>query len=182
MGRLDTSGDFSLTRVAMKAEMLDAETERRLATAWRDERCERSLHRLINAYMRLAVSMAYKFRRYGAPMADLIQEAGIGLLKAAEKFDPDRGVRFSTYASWWIKSAMQDYVLRNWSIVRSGTSASQKSLFFNLRWLRAKIQNMDDTAFSSDTLLAISKKLKIGLKDVETMAHRLSTRDQSLNA
>ena len=93
---LQTARDFSITRTAMKAELLDAETELELAYAWRDHRDEASLHRLINAYMRLAISMAGKFKRYGASMNDLIQEAGLGLMKAAEKFDPDRGVRFST--------------------------------------------------------------------------------------
>ncbi len=94
---LDGRTENFLPRTAMKAEMLDAETELKLAYAWRDDRCEESLHRLINAYMRLAISQAAKFKRYGAPMGDLIQEAGLGLMKAAEKFDPDRGVRFSTY-------------------------------------------------------------------------------------
>ena len=97
----------------MKAELLDAETELELAYAWRDQRDEAALHRLITAYMRLAISMAGKFKRYGAPMNDLIQEAGLGLMKAADKFDPDRGVRFSTYAVWWIKASIQDHVMRN---------------------------------------------------------------------
>ena len=114
---LDSFNDQTLSRRAMKAELLDAETELKLAYAWRDERDEVALHRLINAYMRLAISMASKFKRYGAPMNDLIQEAGLGLMKAADKFDPDRGVRFSTYAVWWIKASIQDYVMRNWSIV-----------------------------------------------------------------
>ena len=121
---LDESFSRSVTRKAMGAEMLDAETELMLARAWRDERDERALHRLVTAYMRLAVSMASKYRRYGAPMSDLIQEAGVGLMKAADKFDPDRGVRFSTYAVWWIKASIQDYVMRNWSMVRTGSTSS----------------------------------------------------------
>ena len=137
---LDNVRDVSMTRRAMKAEMLDAETELKLAYAWRDERDEAALHRLINAYMRLAISMAYKFKRYGAPMNDLIQEAGLGLMKAAEKFDPDRGVRFSTYAVWWIKASIQDYVMRNWSMVRTGSTSSQKSLFFNMRRVQARFE------------------------------------------
>ena len=136
---LDNAGDARFSRRAMKAEMLDAETELKLAYAWRDERCEASLHRLINAYMRLAISMASKFRRYGAPMNDLIQEAGLGLMKAADKFDPDRGVRFSTYAVWWIKASIQDHVMRNWSMVRTGSTSSQKSLFFNMRRVQARL-------------------------------------------
>ena len=106
----------------------------------RDQRDEKALHRLITAYMRLAISMAGKFRRYGAPMNDLIQEASLGLMKAADKFYPDRGVRFSTYAVWWIKASIQDYVMRNWSMVRTGSTSSQKSLFFNMRRVQARIE------------------------------------------
>lgn len=167
---------------AMSIPLLTREREFELAFRWRDEGDEKALHELVSAYMRLVVSVASKFRNYGLSMSDLVQEGNIGLMQAAFKFEPEREIRFSTYATWWIRSAMQDYVLRNWSIVRSGTSASQKSLFFNLRWLRAKIQNMDDTAFTSDTLMEISRKLKIGIGDVEKMANRLSSRDQSLNA
>ena len=136
---LDAPQIGSLTRTAMAAELLDADTELDLARRWRDEGDEQALHRLVTAYMRLAVSMASKYRRYGAPMNDLIQEAGVGLMKAAEKFDPDRGVRFSTYAVWWIKASIQDYVMRNWSMVRTGSTSSQKSLFFNMRRIRAQI-------------------------------------------
>ena len=137
---LDGQADQSLSRRAMKAELLDAETETALARAWRDQRDEAALHRLVTAYMRLAISMAARFRRYGAPMNDLIQEAGLGLMKAADKFDPDRGVRFSTYAVWWIKASIQDYVMRNWSMVRTGSTSSQKSLFFNLRRVQARLE------------------------------------------
>ena len=136
---LDFAKDMNLSRRAMKAELLDAETELKLAYAWRDQRDEAALHRLITAYMRLAISMAAKFRRYGAPMNDLIQEAGVGLMKAADKFDPDRGVRFSTYAMFWIKAQLQDYVMRNWSMVRTGSTTSQKSLFFNMRRVEARL-------------------------------------------
>ena len=135
---LDGYTDLNVSRQAMKAELLDAETEQHLARAWRDRRDEAALHRLITAYMRLAIGMAARFRRYGAPMNDLIQEGSLGLMKAADKFDPDRGVRFSTYAVWWIKASIQDYVMRNWSMVRTGSTSSQKSLFFNLRRLRAR--------------------------------------------
>ena len=114
-----------LRNVAMSAEMLDADVEERLARAWRNDACEKSLHRLIKAYMRLAVSMAAKFRNYGIPMADLVGEASVGLMKAAERFDPDREVRFSTYAVWWIKASLQDHVMRNYSIVRTGSTSSQ---------------------------------------------------------
>ena len=183
---LDTARDMTLSRTAMKAELLDAETELRLAYAWRDQRCEESLHRLITAYMRLAISMASKFRRYGAPMNDLIQEAGLGLMKAADKFDPDRGVRFSTYAVWWIKASIQDYVMRNWSMVRTGSTSSQKSLFFNMRRVQARLER--ESAAAGEVLdrhqlrQMISTEIGVPLHDVEMMEGRLSGSDFSLNA
>jgi RNA polymerase sigma-32 factor len=157
-----------------------------LARAWRDEGDEKSLHRLVNAYMRLAISMASRYRRYGAPMPDLIQEAGVGLMKAAEKFDPDRGVRFSTYAVWWIKASIQDYVMRNWSMVRTGSTSSQKALFFNLRRVRAKLER---EAGASGVRLngsrlreMIAAEVGVPLRDVEMMDARLAGADFSLNA
>jgi len=183
---LDNTNDMSLSRRAMKAELLDAETELRLAYAWRDQRDEQALHRLITAYMRLAISMASKFKRYGAPMNDLIQEAGLGLMKAADKFDPDRGVRFSTYAVWWIKASIQDYVMRNWSMVRTGSTSSQKSLFFNMRRVQARLER--EAAASGETLdrhqlhQMISTEIGVPLHDVEMMEGRLSGSDYSLNA
>ncbi|QDI74710.1 RNA polymerase factor sigma-32 [Leisingera aquaemixtae] len=183
---LDQTLENPLPRQAMKAELLDAETERRLAYAWRDDRDVASLHRLINAYMRLAISMAAKFKRYGAPMNDLIQEAGLGLMKAADKFDPDRGVRFSTYAVWWIKASIQDYVMRNWSMVRTGSTSSQKSLFFNMRRVQAQLER---EARSSGVPLdqhqlhqKIATEIGVPLRDVEMMEGRLSGADFSLNA
>ncbi len=178
--------DRRLSRTAMKAELLDAETERALAYAWRDHRDEAALHRLINAYMRLAISMAAKFRRYGAPMNDLIQEAGLGLMKAADKFDPDRGVRFSTYAVWWIRASIQDYVMRNWSLVRTGSTSSQKSLFFNLRRVQAQIER--EAAAQGETLdrqtlrERVAAEVGVPLHDVEMMEGRLGGMDFSLNA
>ncbi|WP_340254264.1 RNA polymerase factor sigma-32 [Roseobacter sp. HKCC-CH-9208] len=183
---LDMSGEKALSRRAMKAELLDAETELRLAYAWRDHRDEEALHRLVTAYMRLAISMAAKFKRYGAPMNDLIQEAGLGLMKAADKFDPDRGVRFSTYAVWWIKASIQDYVMRNWSMVRTGSTSSQKSLFFNMRRVQTRIereamaagQNLD----KHQLLQMIATEVGVPLHDVEMMEGRLAGSDYSLNA
>ena len=182
----DGFSDQTMSRKAMKAELLDAETELRLAYAWRDERDEQALHRLITAYMRLAISMASKFRRYGAPMGDLIQEASLGLMKAADKFDPDRGVRFSTYAVWWIKASIQDFVMRNWSMVRTGSTASQKSLFFNMRRVQARLErealargeNLDKHQMRQ----MIATEVGVPLHDVEMMEGRLSGSDFSLNA
>ncbi|MBU2891632.1 RNA polymerase factor sigma-32 [Celeribacter halophilus] len=181
-----TASDNALPRRAMKAEMLDLETEQALARAWRDHGDEAALHRLVTAYMRLAISMAAKFKRYGAPMSDLIQEAGLGLMKAAEKFDPDRGVRFSTYAVWWIKASIQDYVMRNWSLVRTGSTSAQKSLFFNMRRVQARLEreaSAQGEALDHDQLLQmIAMDLGVPLRDVEVMDGRLSGSDFSLNA
>ncbi|PJE34170.1 RNA polymerase factor sigma-32 [Pseudooceanicola lipolyticus] len=183
---LDTTEDRSFSRRAMKAELLDAETELKLAYAWRDHRDEEALHRLITAYMRLAISMASKFRRYGAPMNDLIQEAGLGLMKAADKFDPDRGVRFSTYAVWWIKASIQDFVMRNWSMVRTGSTSSQKSLFFNMRRVQARLER--EAAARGEQIdryemhRMISEEIGVPQHDVEMMEGRLSGSDFSLNS
>ncbi len=183
---LDGLSDQTFSRRAMQAELLDAETERRLAYAWRDQRDEAALHRLITAYMRLAISMAAKFKRYGAPMNDLIQEASVGLMKAADKFDPDRGVRFSTYAVWWIKASIQDYVMRNWSIVRTGSTSSQKSLFFNMRRVQATLErkaNASGERLDQHQLRQmIASEVGVPLHDVEMMEGRLSGGDFSLNA
>jgi RNA polymerase sigma-32 factor len=183
---LDGYTDRGVSRQAMKAELLDAETEVRLARAWRDHRDERALHRLITAYMRLAISMAAKFRRYGAPMNDLIQEASLGLMKAADKFDPERGVRFSTYAVWWIKASIQDYVMRNWSMVRTGSTSSQKSLFFNLRRVQAKLEReaaeRGEVLDSFSLRQQVATELGVPVADVEMMEGRLSGSDYSLNA
>ena len=182
----DANYDHSLSRRAMQAELLDAETELQLAYAWRDHRDEQALHRLVTAYMRLAISMAAKFKRYGAPMNDLIQEAGLGLMKAADKFDPDRGVRFSTYAVWWIKASIQDYVMRNWSMVRTGSTSSQKSLFFNMRRVQARLER--EAAAAGEMLDShqlrqmIATEVGVPLHDVEMMEGRLSGSDYSLNA
>ena len=179
-------GYQSITSKAMKAEMLDPEIELELARKWHREGCEKSLHRLVNAYMRLAVSMASKYMKYGIDTNELIQEAGIGLMKAAEKFDPERGVRFSTYATWWIKASIQDFVLRNWSLVRTGSTASQKSLFFNLKRVKSQIEREFESSGASvdygslNTMVA--EKMGVSLRDVQMMDTRLSGGDFSLNS
>lgn len=183
---LDGYSDQTLSRQARAAELLDAETEAALARAWRDHRDTAALHRLITAYMRLAISMAAKFRRYGAPMNDLTQEAALGLMKAAEKFDPDRGVRFSTYAVWWIKAGIQDYVMRNWSMVRTGSTSGQKALFFNLRRVQAKLAR--EAAEAGEVLdphqmrERVALEIGVTLAEVEMMEGRLAGSDASLNA
>ena len=176
----------SLSKRAMKAEMLDAEVELELARKWRNNGDENALHRLVNAYLRLAVSMASKYKRYGADMTDLVQEAGIGLMKAAEKFDPERGVRFSTYAVWWIKASIQDYVMRNWSLVRTGSTSSQKALFFNLKRVKARLsREQEDGKATVDKARLnemVAAELGVPVRDVEMMEARLSGSDYSLHA
>ncbi|MEM1148667.1 MAG: RNA polymerase factor sigma-32 [Pseudomonadota bacterium] len=181
-GQSSGNPDRSFVRKAMKAPMLEAEHELDLARRWRDKGDERALHELTTAYMRLVISMASKFRHYGLPLADLVQEGNVGLMQAAARFEPSREVRFSTYAAWWIRSSIQDYVLRNWSIVRTGTTAAQKSLFFNLRRLRAKIDDTGDAVMSAENKKWVSEHLGVPERDVETMASRLSASDRSLNA
>ena len=174
--------DRKYVKKAMKAPMLDADHELDLARRWREEEDEHALHELTRAYIRLVIAMAARFRHYGLPMPDLVSEGNVGLMMAAARFDPDRQVRFSTYASWWIRSAIQDYVLRNWSIVRTGTTSSQKSLFFNLRRLRARIDDTDDGIMTPENKTWIAEHLGVPERDVETMASRLSASDRSLNA
>lgn len=186
---LTQADNVRFIRSAMKAPMLEKDYERALAVAWREKNDEKALHQLIKSHARLVVAMATRFRHYGLPMGDLIQEGHIGLLQAANRFDIGRDVRFSTYAGWWIRAAIQDYVLRNWSIVRTGTTASQKSLFFNLRRLRARIEgraraegNLDPVELSFETRAEIADALKVNVRDVEWMDQRLSRSDQSLQA
>ncbi|NIR59518.1 MAG: sigma-70 family RNA polymerase sigma factor, partial [Gammaproteobacteria bacterium] len=166
----------------MKAPLLTRERETDLAQAWAQRQDEDALHELVSAHARLVVSQASAYRGYGLAMSDLLQEGNLGLMQAAARFDPDREVRFSTYAVWWIRAAIQDFVLRNWSIVRTGTTTPEKSLFFNLRRLRAKIAGTDAGISDTDARGKIADELKVQLKQVETMESRLSGPDQSANA
>jgi RNA polymerase sigma-32 factor len=171
-----------MVRAAMKAPYLERDEEHDLAVRWRQEQDQEALHRLTTAHMRLVISMAAKFKHFGLSMADLIQQGHIGLLEAAARFDPEREVRFSTYATWWIRASIQDYVLRNWSIVRGGTSSAQKSLFFNMRRLRARLSKGDDTLKEPHLYEEIARALRVSKEDVALMDSRLSGPDASLNA
>ncbi len=169
-----------LVAAAKSAPFLDRDEEHNLAVRWKTNHDERALHQLTEAHMRLVIALAVRFRHYGLPIADLIQEGHVGLLEAAARFDPEREVRFSTYATWWIRAGIQDYILRNWSIVRGGTSSAQKALFFNLRRLRAKLANSGGgSAMVFDT---IAETLGVSRRDVEFMDSRMSAPDLSLNA
>ena len=167
---------------AMDAPLLEREEELNLATAWKEKGDEQALHALTSAYMRLVISTAAKFRHYGLPFPDLVSEGNIGLMQAAARFEPEREVRFSTYATWWIRASIQDYVLRNWSIVRTGTTAAQKSLFFNLRRLRALIKDTSSGQLTPENRAYVAQALRVGEDDVEKMASRLAAVDRSLNA
>ena len=167
---------------AMDAPLLEREEELNLATAWKEKGDEEALHALTTAYMRLVISIAAKFRHYGLPFPDLVSEGNIGLMQAAARFEPEREVRFSTYATWWIRASIQDYVLRNWSIVRTGTTAAQKSLFFNLRRLRALIKDTSSGQLTPENRAYVAQALRVGEDDVEKMASRLAAVDRSLNA
>lgn len=167
---------------AMSTPLLDRSHELDLARRWRDNRDEAALHELCMAYMRLVIAIAMRFRTYGLPVSDLIQEGNVGLMMAAARFQPERELRFSTYATWWIRSCVQDYVLRNWSIVRTGTTAAQKTLFFNFRRLRAMLQDGAEDSLSPASRAQVATALHVGKADVDRMASRLAAPDHSLNA
>jgi len=178
----DDASKRILIRAAMRAPYLARDEEQELARRWRDRHDQHAMHRIALAHMRLVISMAAKFRSFGLSASDLIQEGHIGLLEAAARFEPEREVRFSTYATWWIRAAMQDYVLRNWSIVRGGTSSTQKALFFNLRRLRARLARTSGGVPDGTLYRQISDALGVSEADVAMMDSRLSAPDASLNA
>ena len=177
-----TTADRRMIKLAMSAPYLEREEEQALAQAWKDNKDQEARNRIAMAHMRLVVSMAGKFRNFGLPLGDLVQEGYIGLLEAAARFEPERQVRFSTYASWWIRASIQDYVLRNWSIVRGGTSSAQKALFFQLRRLRARLARGDEHLTSEAMHQEIAAALGVSTADVRTMDARLSSSDISLQA
>lgn len=172
----------SFIRAAMKAPYLERDEEHRLAVRWKEDNDQNALHRMTVSHMRLVISMAVKYRHFGLPTGDLIQEGHVGLLEAAARFDPERDVRFSTYATWWIRASMQDYILRNWSIVRGGTSSAQKALFFNLRRLRARLATGSVSLTREMLYRQVSVALGVSEADVAMMDSRLSAPDSSLNA
>ncbi|MEM6382924.1 MAG: RNA polymerase factor sigma-32 [Pseudomonadota bacterium] len=166
---------------AMQAPYLERDEEHELAVLWKERQDQDALHKLTQAHMRLVIAIAARFRHFGLPMSDLIQEGHVGLLEAAARFEPAREVRFSTYATWWIRASIQDFILRNWSIVRGGTSSAQKALFFNLRRLRARI-TQDGTVSPSEMHQQVASAIGVSVNDVATMDARLSGADTSLNA
>lgn len=172
----------AFVRAALNAPFLTREEEHELAVRWKDQADEQAMHRLASAHMRLVLSIAAKFRNYGLPANELVQEGHVGLLEAAARFDPHRDIRFSTYATWWIRASIQDFVLRNWSIVRGGTSSTQKALFFNLRRLRARLNRGTERRSEEAVLGEIAEAVGVGIEDVRLMNARLTAPDSSLNA
>ncbi len=160
---------------------LTFEDEQALAKRWRDHEDRVAFHKLMESYLRLVVKVGLSFRGYGLPVEEMVQEGNIGLMHAIVRFDPDKGFRLSTYAMWWIRAQIQEYVLNNWSLVKIGTTSSQKKLFFNLRRLRNQLHKMDKTDhLSDDAVKIIAEELGVKEKDVVSMEQRLSGSDSSL--
>ena len=162
--------------------ILEKSEEQRLGIRWREHADTEAAHKLVTSHLRLVVKMAMKYKGYGLPIADLVSEGNIGLMRAVKKFEPEQGFRLSTYAMWWIKASITEYVLKSWSMVKLGTVASQKKLFFSLRSVKAKLNILDNGDLSSDQTKLISSKMGVPEKDVMHMNSRLSVRDMSLNA
>lgn len=160
---------------------LTFEEEQELARKWRDNKDETAAHKLMESYLRLVVKVALGFRGYGLPMSEVVQEGNIGLMHAIARFDPDRGFRLSTYAMWWIRASIQEYILNNWSLVKIGTTAAQKKLFFNLRRLRNQLRELSAEEMSDEQIELISKELDVKPEEVVSMEQRLTSNDQSLN-
>jgi RNA polymerase sigma-32 factor len=162
--------------------MLGAEEEYMLAKRWAEHGDYDAAHRLVTSHLRLVAKMAMKVRGYGVPLSDLVAEGNIGLMQAVKKFDPDKGFRLSTYALWWIRAAIQEYVLRSWSLVKVGTSAAQKKLFFNLRKLKNGLQAVDAGELRPENVQAIAETLDVSAQDVIDMDRRMIAADQYLDA
>ena len=166
---------------AMSIPLLEENREKTLAKKWLKKKDEAALHELIQSHIRLVIAFAVKYKNYGLNLSDLIQEGNIGLMKAAERFDTEKEVRFSTYASWWIRASIQDFVLKNWSLVRIATTSKQKSLFFSLRKLKQKIHQTEHGSIDYNTAKGIAHDLSISTADVVKMDARISQNDSSLN-
>ena len=165
-----------------KFPILTYQQEQSLARRWRDARDRDAAHKLITSHLRLVGKIAIGYRGYGLPVAELISEGNIGMIRAVERFDPDRGFRLASYAMWWIRAAIQEYVLHSWSLVKMGTTAAQKKLFFNLRRLKGQMQAIDDGHLQPEQVTKIASTLAVAEQDVISMNQRLTAPDYSLNA
>jgi RNA polymerase sigma-32 factor len=180
---LRQNGLPSYLRQISRFPMLSVDAEQHLARRWRDHHDIEAAHTLVTSHLRLVAKIAAHYHRgYGLPVADLISEGNVGMLLAVKRFDPERGCRLTTYARWWIRAAMQEYILRSWSLVRMGTTAAQKKLFFNLRRLKGQMQAIDDGDMQPDQVSKISHMLVVPEREVINMNRRLRALDQSLNA
>lgn len=174
-----------LTRYLMEIRrfpILEPDEEYMLAKRWQEHQDPKAAERLVGSHLRLVAKIAGGYRGYGLPMIDLIAEGNVGLMQALRKFDPDKGFRFSTYAMWWIRASMQEYILHSWSLVKIGTTAAQKKLFFNLRRLKGEMQSADEIIISDKTIKDIASELNVSEAEVIEMSKRLGGQDQSLNA
>ena len=162
--------------------ILEAEEEVYLARQWRDKGDNEAMEQLVTSHLRLVAKIAMGYRGYGFPVADLIAEGNVGMMQAVNKFDPERGFRLSTYAMWWIRASIQEYILHSWSLVKMGTTAAQKKLFFNLRKLKAHIGALDEGDLRPEQVIEISNRLQVSETEVINMNRRLGGGDHSLNA
>lgn len=169
-------------REIRKFPMLGAEEEYALAKRWREHGDVEAGHRLVESYLRFVAKIAAGYRGYGLPLGELISEGNVGMMQAVQRFDPDRGFRLSTYAMWWIRAAIQEYILRSWSLVKMGTTAAQKKLFFNLRKLKRRMEALEDGDMSPENVARIAKGLDVPEEEVINMNRRLSSPEHSLNA
>jgi RNA polymerase sigma-32 factor len=162
--------------------MLSLEEEYNLAKAWVEEGCRTSAHKLVTSHLRLAAKIAMGYRGYGLPISEVVSEANVGLMKAVKRFDPEKGFRLATYAIWWIKANIQEYILKSWSLVKMGTTGAQKKLFFNLKKLKSKIGAFEDGDLLPENVEEIAKQLNVSEDDVVAMNRRMVGGDVSLNA
>jgi len=165
-----------------KFPMLRPEEELELARRWRDTEDEQAAHRLVTSHLRLVAKIAMGYRGYGLPVGELISEGNVGMMQAVKRFDPDRGFRLATYAMWWIRAAIQEYILHSWSLVKMGTTAAQKKLFFNLRRLKGQMAAFEEGDLQPEQVAKIAHTLQVPEQDVVSMNRRLSAPDNSLNA
>jgi RNA polymerase sigma-32 factor len=162
--------------------MLSADEEYMLAKRWHEHGDRAAAHKLVTSHLRLVAKLAMGYRGYGLPLADMISEGQIGLMQAVRKFDPERGFRLATYAMWWIRASIQEYILHSWSLVKIGTTSAQKKLFFNLRRLKSRLEQLDDNALPPEQVKAIATELQVTEQEVMEMNGRLMGPDHSLNA
>ena len=165
-----------------KFPMLAPDEELALSKAWRDNEDMDAAHKLVTSHLRLVAKIAMGYRGYGLPVGELISEGNVGMMQAVKRFDPDRGFRLATYAMWWIRAAIQEYILHSWSLVKMGTTAAQKKLFFNLRRLKGQMQAIEDGDLKPEHVAKISRVLQVPEQDVVSMNRRLAAPDHSLNA